>query len=240
MITNYTKNIKGRDFVVGDIHGEYIKLMNILDSVNFDKKVDRLFAVGDLIDRGPNSADVLSLLSQPWFNSVMGNHEQMFINSTDSNGSFLENKGLMWVRNGGEWFLDVDSSHIRKSLRSSVLNLPTVLTIDTDSGKYGVTHADCLFGDWNHLRGETNKYNVQQMLLWSRVTITDYLLAMDRGEEHEIDNVENITAVIHGHTPITSGFVKVANRYFIDTGACQTKGHFTLLQVQPTIKVVTL
>ena len=56
------KNIKGRDFVVGDIHGHYDLLKTELKTVGFDKQKDRLFSVGDIIDRGPKSEECLTLL----------------------------------------------------------------------------------------------------------------------------------------------------------------------------------
>ncbi len=61
----YPANEDGRDFVVGDIHGEYDQLMEALDHQNFDKDHDRLFSVGDLIDRGPKSVDVVMLAVEP-------------------------------------------------------------------------------------------------------------------------------------------------------------------------------
>ena len=65
------KNIKGRDFVVGDIHGHYDLLKTELKTVGFDKQKDRLFSVGDIIDRGPKSEECLTLLDQPWFFMVL-------------------------------------------------------------------------------------------------------------------------------------------------------------------------
>lgn len=47
----YGANILGRDFVVGDIHGEFSKLSKLLSSVEFNENSDRLFSVGDLVDR---------------------------------------------------------------------------------------------------------------------------------------------------------------------------------------------
>ena len=69
------KNESGRDFVVGDIHGYVSRLMQQLDVVGFNPLTDRVICTGDLIDRGPESADALNLLDEDWFYSVMGNHE---------------------------------------------------------------------------------------------------------------------------------------------------------------------
>ena len=68
-------NTKGNDYVVGDIHGHAKKLLKQLDGIGFDATVDRLICVGDLIDRGPESIEALALLNEPWFFSVLGNHE---------------------------------------------------------------------------------------------------------------------------------------------------------------------
>jgi diadenosine tetraphosphatase ApaH/serine/threonine PP2A family protein phosphatase len=61
--------------VVGDIHGCYDELMDLLDKVNFGKK-DRVVAVGDLITKGPKSREVLELfITDERFSSVIGNHD---------------------------------------------------------------------------------------------------------------------------------------------------------------------
>ena len=75
----YKKNEKGKDYVVGDIHGEFLKLEEKLKSINFNPKVDRLFSVGDLTDRGSSSISVLDWINRKWFIPVKGNHEDMLI-----------------------------------------------------------------------------------------------------------------------------------------------------------------
>ncbi|MGQ7089991.1 metallophosphoesterase, partial [Escherichia coli] len=57
-------------WVVGDIHGEYQLLQSRLHQLSFFPETDLLISVGDNIDRGPESLDVLRLLNQPWFISV--------------------------------------------------------------------------------------------------------------------------------------------------------------------------
>jgi len=49
----FGENREGRDFVVGDIHGMFGHLRMLLKQVSFDAEVDRLFSVGDLVDRCP-------------------------------------------------------------------------------------------------------------------------------------------------------------------------------------------
>ncbi|MGC9207998.1 MULTISPECIES: metallophosphoesterase [Acidithiobacillus] len=72
-------NLQGRDFIVGDLHGHPDVLYRLMDQVGFDVDTDRLFSVGDLVDRGPNSAAALDLLDAPWFYPVLGNHDAMLL-----------------------------------------------------------------------------------------------------------------------------------------------------------------
>ena len=46
--------------MVGDVHGEFHALEAMLASVGFLPECDRLFALGDLIDRGPRSVDAVA------------------------------------------------------------------------------------------------------------------------------------------------------------------------------------
>jgi len=64
MIKYFPINQQGQDFFVGDIHGYFNLLERKLEAVNFDPQTDRLFAIGDLVDRGPDSARVSEFLSQ--------------------------------------------------------------------------------------------------------------------------------------------------------------------------------
>ena len=64
-LTVLPENDRGRDFVVGDLHGCYDALMRQLDARGFDPAADRLLSVGDLVDRGPDSRRCLSWSGNP-------------------------------------------------------------------------------------------------------------------------------------------------------------------------------
>ncbi len=81
MFLKFEQNNDGIDYCVGDCHGEFLRLSAMLKAISFDESKDRLFSVGDLCDRGPNSDQVLNWLEQPWFHPVAGNHEQLLIDA---------------------------------------------------------------------------------------------------------------------------------------------------------------
>lgn len=60
-ILHLPKNVRGRDFVVGDLHFKIQDLQRGLQALGFDQAIDRLIAVGDVIDRGPGVREVLQL-----------------------------------------------------------------------------------------------------------------------------------------------------------------------------------
>ena len=65
----------GRTIVVGDIHGCYDELIELLERVAVGAN-DRVVAVGDLIVKGERNRDVLELfMSDARFSSVIGNHD---------------------------------------------------------------------------------------------------------------------------------------------------------------------
>ena len=79
LIRTLPSNDQGRDYVVGDLHGCRQLLDQLLEFVDFSPENDRLFSVGDLIDRGSDSLGCLALLEKPWFYAVRGNHEEMLL-----------------------------------------------------------------------------------------------------------------------------------------------------------------
>ena len=64
-----------RTIVIGDIHGCYDELMDLLDKAAVGKD-DRVVCVGDLITKGPKNREVLQLfMTDPRFSTVIGNHD---------------------------------------------------------------------------------------------------------------------------------------------------------------------
>jgi bis(5'-nucleosyl)-tetraphosphatase (symmetrical) len=68
-------------YVIGDIQGCYKSLQRLLKSVAFDPASDKLWCVGDLINRGPRSLDTLRFLRDidQSLEIVLGNHDLHFL-----------------------------------------------------------------------------------------------------------------------------------------------------------------
>lgn len=65
----------GRTIVVGDIHGCYDELMELLTKLKLNA-TDRVVSVGDLVAKGPQSRAVLDLfIAEPRFAAVVGNQD---------------------------------------------------------------------------------------------------------------------------------------------------------------------
>lgn len=66
-----------RNFVVGDVQGCYHALKGVLKKAEFNEQVDKLWSVGDLIARGPESLSTLAFCQDlgPQFETVLGNHD---------------------------------------------------------------------------------------------------------------------------------------------------------------------
>ncbi len=203
------RNAVGRDLIVGDVHGCFTKLRAALDAVGFDPAADRLFSVGDLVDRGGESAEALEWLGQPWFFAVCGNHESMAVEF--SAGRI--DAGI-YAANGGAWLIGMTPAE-RQPFVDAFAALPLALELETADGLVGIVHADCPTDDWVMLvyglcdAGEEVREMVESAVLWNRGRV-----------EAEISvPVRNIRAVVVGHTPVRAAPRVLGNVHFIDSGA---------------------
>ncbi len=217
-VKRVTENTKGRDLIVGDIHGSFGLLRETLKEARFDTAVDRLFIVGDLVDRGPQSWYAVDLLSKSWVHSIRGNHEDMFLQMYEDTDQpeqeilnyFCSKKGIL-AKNGMDWWLDFPQEK-RLATIAAFRRLPLVIEIPTQRGMVGIVHAEVPIGmNWQDFTK-----NVQE---GHRRTVESALWGRTRLESGNESGVPGIDRLYVGHTIQYGKLKKHGNIYAIDTGA---------------------
>lgn len=89
-----------RRIFFGDIHGHYDTLIRLVAMIA-PTQTDKLHFVGDLIDRGPKSAQVVEFVRRGNHACVLGNHEHLLLNAfPDNDPSLSAFQG--WLHSGGQ------------------------------------------------------------------------------------------------------------------------------------------
>lgn len=209
-IERFERNQKGRDLICGDIHGHFSKLRRALAAINFDQERDRLFSVGDLVDRGPESDQVLDWLALPWFHAVAGNHEDMAIRWPNGNMDAGN-----YTANGGAWNIG-NPPELQREISETLAALPLGIELETDAGLVGIVHAECPWDDWDKFRAALNDATMSRRSL-DRVEATAQW-ARTRIDNRDAMPVAGVRAVVVGHTPVKA-LHQLGNVFYIDTGA---------------------
>ncbi len=124
-----------RRIIIGDVHGHYETLLNLLEFISLNQE-DEVYFLGDLIDRGPESAQVVQFVMDNNYPCLMGNHEQMLIEAVGS-GEIIANLLQSWVYTGGYTTLLSYNHNIPHDHIEWMKNLPLYL----DLGDLWLVHA---------------------------------------------------------------------------------------------------
>jgi hypothetical protein len=121
--------VSGRTIVVGDIHGCYDELRDLLDRAALGAE-DRVVSVGDLVVKGWKNREVLDLFSEDArFAAVLGNHDRALLRHWRGEGVALkesQERALQELAAGNE-----------ARYSAYIQSLPLVL----DLGSHLVVHA---------------------------------------------------------------------------------------------------
>ena len=244
----FGRNEQGRDFVVGDLHGEINALHEAMVNIGFDSERDRLFCVGDLVDRGPASFELLELAAEDWFFPVMGNHDQLTAglvqeaarafsagpaaaSGEPSPVKIPAESRLMAENLDAEWLLDrLDNLHREADPLRTLKTLaspetwPLAIEVQTDRGPIGILHGNPPHPDWSIVEqwlADPDESTIET-LVWGRSRIR----RVWAGEP--IPPVTGLTHLYTGHTVVGPEPLTVGNQTWIDTGAVFGVGALTL------------
>lgn len=217
IVEHYAKNTVGRDFIVGDIHGHFSKLQADLDKLKFNPAVDRLFSVGDLVDRGPESDLATDWLDKPWFHAVMGNHEWaavLWAAGEIPQDFYVRGYSAAWN------VMNPKAEQVRLADRFSAM--PLMIELETDQGRVGIVHADCPINDWDEV-----KRVLEVRDLRAKACADCCLEGRERANGRIDGDVRGVRAVVVGHQPFDD-MTSLDNVIYIDTRAWRG-GKFTIL-----------
>lgn len=213
LVLRLEANPRGRDLVIGDIHGQFSKVERELERISFDPARDRLICTGDLVDRGPESPLAARWLAYDWFHAVMGNHDAALLHRW----GLLSAKFELWHDHHG-WLQDLDAAE-QQRLCAALRKLPWALEVPTAQGLVSLVHAEVpeRFASWQAFVAALGEEEVRLQAISSR---DQARRAEDLASPHAADAepLAGVAWVIHGHTPrryCRPG--QLGNRLWIDT-----------------------
>jgi serine/threonine protein phosphatase 1 len=124
-----------RRFVIGDVHGHYDALSALFEAIAPNSE-DEVYFLGDLIDRGQQSAQVVEFVMKNGYNCILGNHEFMLLNVLGT-GKIVPEAFQAWLNNGGYATVTSYGHQIPQEHIDWLRTLPLYL----DLGNFWLVHA---------------------------------------------------------------------------------------------------
>ncbi|MFU8842368.1 MAG: metallophosphoesterase [Bacteroidales bacterium] len=209
-------------WVIPDIHGCAKTLRTLIEDLVKPSKHDWLYFLGDYIDRGPGSKEVIDYLiylqrEDYSLRLLMGNHEDYLIKAYEEELNLKKILGFRqknqkkreWVFHGGKQTLESfkvqDLRNFPKDYIEWMKNLEYYIELD----QYFLVHAG-----FNFRNG--NPFNDRNSMLWIR--------------DYEIDSSKVFNKrIVHGHVPVSLEFIdlSIRNKSYkfidLDNGCYMTK-----------------
>lgn len=210
-------------YVVGDLHGQIGILELLLKSVHFSPETDCLYSVGDVIDRGTDTGELLEFLYEGalagWFEPIMGNHEELllaYLKSPSIHGPSYLDPGF-----GGKATI----AGLERSLKANLMldwisGWPLVSTLNSIILVHGSLPRirQSIWGDTDLCKIRVNRETGFHSCLWARPP--DLYSSYDQ------------KTVVSGHNIVPEGqFYYQEGIILIDTGAYRT-GQLTLYRLE--------
>lgn len=119
---------KKRVFVIGDIHGRYEAVLEVLKKSKFNYKKDTLIVLGDVSDGGYNTYEVVEeLLKIDNLILLMGNHDEWFVNHIKTGWAdeiWIQQGGANTLRSYGGKVIEADFMTDDSHIDTTDINIP--------------------------------------------------------------------------------------------------------------------
>jgi len=196
--------------VIGDVHGCFYTLKQLVDKVKNKYPNIKIFCVGDLVDRGNNSFKVIEYVIAEEINFTLGNHDFMFYSNMRDPFSLMAKS---WNYNGAETTLASYTDKLNKMDEHLDLIIKTPIFYNTEDCFISHAGISKTFKDklpQNFLSDDSGLKEVLNNDLFNQNSVI-----WTRGD---LLNIGKLQVVGHTHRKEVH-FDKVSNTLYIDTTA---------------------
>jgi len=197
--------------VIGDIHGCYYTLLELYSVIREKYQKIPIYALGDLVDRGNHSYEVIKFLLDEKISFTPGNHDYMFYHFFKDPSSIFARS---WIFNGNEMTLESYEEHEEALFEhiEAIKNAPLFYNLEDCF----ISHAG-ISEEYIHYLPENFRDNLSTL---EEHIYRDY--KNDHGVLWTRDPLLNIGKLqVVGHTKQKEiVYDETANAVYIDTGAC--------------------
>jgi hypothetical protein len=212
-------------YIIGDVHGEYTKLVSLLrsaglidESLSWSGGDSHLWLMGDLMDRGPSGLKCLNLVMRlqsqaleagGQVQTLLGNHEVMFLAAYESGSDQTRSAFVQaWLRNGG---ILEDMRHINRKQILWLRRLPAMALVEDRL----LIHADAnLYTQYGRTIDAVNEHiatilQSDESRAWKALldAFTERMSFFDlhhngTSRAEQMLGIFGGRQIVHGHTPI--------------------------------------
>lgn len=116
--------------IISDIHGNLQVLEAIIKDIK-SKRIDAIICLGDTIAIGPNPKECMEIVMKENITTILGNHEEYFLEGTDSFSEVVEGekKHQRWIK-----------SRLNKEIRDKLEDSPYIIEENIEGINFAFTH----------------------------------------------------------------------------------------------------
>lgn len=190
------KNNMENIYIISDVHGCYKTLLALIEQFP-NKQKSKIVFVGDLVDKGKNSCEVIEFIMSNKYDCVMGNHEELFLEYAPNKDEFgdrnfnMEYSPYYFEKCGGKETIESykNNKEIYCKHYEFIQKLPLYIEYQdyrTTDDRYLVVSHSTVGKVWN-IRNSTNKNDVEEF---------NHFVKWSRWKNHDNEEIFNV----YGHT----------------------------------------